>query len=519
MITKILIFLVAVVLLIVIIAVLALRFLRADDSDSFEELPDEPRRPNLEPAQPRGREQLSAAAERTGLRPEPARDQHRARDRQGDRTALLAEERGQPGYRDRDSQSRPARPERRSSPDGGQRPAAAAARASAPNRQADPDSESNSWESLSDVDYWAELAADKPLTATMAAPASRASSRRRSHEPKPEPKQITGGRAPGRGEQPPQLPVRQRQRPQPRTVAASAEPATQNLAALARLSGLPPVSAPRPTQQPGRQHLPAPMAQPSQAPAARVSQPHTRGRPPLPMDDDPLTSPSFPAINASDSRSYRTRRSRSQPAGGSGAGGYSGPAQQVPQYPAGPDSAGMPSAYAGHSGPPPVTQASPPVPAATSTVAGNPYGSFVSQPASYQEAVATAPTASSYGGGYVAGGHQPATQPDPSWYGTGAGYAQVAGNAGGYPLDGGYDGGYYGAASNGAGSNGAGYNSSQYQPAAQQGATYPPGHADPGYAQQGHLAGQYDQRGYPAPDLAHGRDGYQGYPGGHGGGR
>jgi hypothetical protein len=49
---------------------------------------------------------------------------------------------------------------------------------------------------------------------------------------------------------------------------------------------------------------------------------------------------------------------------------------------------------------------------------------------------------------------------------------------------------------------------------------YPGGPPAPagGYG-PGQLAGQYDQRGYGAPELPYGQDGYQGYPGYGGGGR
>ncbi len=49
--------------------------------------------------------------------------------------------------------------------------------------------------------------------------------------------------------------------------------------------------------------------------------------------------------------------------------------------------------------------------------------------------------------------------------------------------------------------------------------TYQGGHAaQPGGHGPGYLAGQYDQRGYGAPEL-YGQDGYQGYTGYGGSGR
>ena len=55
-------------------------------------------------------------------------------------------------------------------------------------------------------------------------------------------------------------------------------------------------------------------------------------RPPVDPDDDPLTSPSFPRIQASDSRSYHNGRADT-PAGGSHAPGrYLAPTQQFTSY-------------------------------------------------------------------------------------------------------------------------------------------------------------------------------------------
>ena len=184
MITTILIVLVAVVVLIVIIAFLALRYLRADDSDTFDDIPDEPRRPRR------------AADPQSG--PLPVGPDRRQRQRAAvtearvaDRSARAADSRGQSGYRDRETGPRPAVPERASSQAGPRRaPAAAAAAASRPARSArldDPDSATNGWDSLSDVDYWAELAADKPqITPTAAGPASAARrAPERSSDPRP----------------------------------------------------------------------------------------------------------------------------------------------------------------------------------------------------------------------------------------------------------------------------------------------------------------------------------------------
>lgn len=202
----------------------------------------------------------------------------------------------------------------------------------------------------------------------------------------------------------------------------------------------------------------------------------------MPMDDDPLTSPSFPAINTSDSRSYRTRRpgaapsgphTSPQPIGGRGSGGFSEPGQQFSPYP---DRPGVPGGYSTQP-----SQALPPVPAAhPSAPVANPYGSYVSAPQpGYGDVAASPLDAGSYGGDYPAG-----QLADGSWYGPGG--ASASGN--GYAAD---------------------YQSVSYPSSAYQGGQAGPG----GHGPQGHVAGQYEQRAYGTPDVAYGQDGYQGYPG------
>jgi hypothetical protein len=257
------------------------------------------------------------------------------------------------------------------------------------------------------------------------------------------------------------------------------------------------------------------------------------------MDDDPLTSPSFPAINTSDSRSYRTRQSGSgQPAlppedprrSGSSAGRFSEPTQQYTQYPPiGDRPASAPNGYPVQppAAQPPAAQAPPPV--------ANPYGSYVSAPVpAYQE-----PSAQLGNGGYD--GYGPGQQGSGvNGYGNPTnGYLPASGpgsNGSSYNGHTGYNGtGYNGTGYNGTGYNGTGYNGSSYngysdngygdngypadyQPAVYPAPTYPAGQApQPAYGQQGHVNGQYDPRVYGPPDLGYGQDGYQGYPG-YGGG-
>ncbi len=546
MINTILIVLVAVVVLIVIIAVLALHFLRADDSDTFDEIPDEPRRSRRTPSDPppAPRELAPAAAERgRPRRSEPTREPWA-----GERPVRPADDHS-PNYRERDTAPRPVAPDRRGSQPGGQRPAAASARPAKPPRPADQDPKSSSWDSLSDVDYWAELSADRPQITPAAAasgPAAPAGAARRSPAAKPDARPAAAARPAMRDENG-QLPRRQRAQsgraaaaPQGRPAEAgqteqldvraargsggySNEPATQSLAALARLGGQPSGSAPRPAgaQRPGTGQRPASgprpaatprpasgqrpatgprQAQPSLpgAPAAQVSQPNGRTRPPVPLDDDPLTSPSFPAVNTSDSRSYRARRSPGgqsgphtgpHPAGGRGAGGngsYGEPTAQFSQYP--------PAAQAPSQ---PIMQ--PPAPVA------NPYGSYVSAPQPpYQDVAAAHPDPASYGNGYTGG-----WQADGTWYaGAASGDAGHGDAATGYlPAP----------AYNGTDQVGNGYAPVDYNTVSYQGAAYQAGPAATGpagnYVPQGNFAGQYDQRSYGSPDLGYGQDGYQAHPG------
>ena len=524
MITTILEVLVAVVVLIVIIAVAALHFLRADDSDTFDDMPEEPRKTRRHPGHPADE---PGPAERQVRRPEPAIQRRTADDRDA----------RQPGY------GKPG--------PGSQRPVPAGARQANAARGAGPDP-ATGWESLSDVDYWTELASDKPVPPPDAQVAT-GKRARRGIEPKADaarPADLSAAR-PDSG----QLSARQRPQSRPGAGAYGAEPATQNLAALARLGDQQPPSQQPPSQQralpsrsgspsrpapaqgagspqpdvppngqrPGRQGIgQRPASGPRPGGASRGAGPRalppalpqsgqgsrSGARPLLPMDDDPLTSPSFPAINTSDSRSYRTRsrsgspssqqpssqQHSSQPTGSHAASlpgtnpGYGEPARQAPGYPASPDrSTSSPNGYpvqpaAASAGHPPAHSAAP---------AANPYGSYVSPPRpTYPEPANGQLDAAAYGTGYAAGQQAVAAA---NWY-SGAdanqanGYLPGQANGNGYPLT----------------DYGAGYPGySGGQPALPAG----------GYGQPGHQ-GPYDQRGYQGPDAAsYGQDGYEAYPG------
>lgn len=281
--------------------------------------------------------------------------------------------------------------------------------------------------------------------------------------------------------------------------------------------------------------------------AAPVSYPGAQGRLPLPLDDDPLTSPSFPAINTSDSRSYRTQQGRGQQSGNSGgysqpppqngnSGGYSQPPPQYPQAPTARFPAaitqGPASQYSGY-------------PATADHSASQP-GGYQNMPAAasrqaagYQQPVSAPPAANTY----VNYGNppQPGYQGTPNGQSTGYGYAgtgsyqdtgqQALPDAAWYSADAvGHDQSHTSAISNGSEYSAndpaaADYRDvSFYAPAAYQGEVYPAafqgggypvaGQPEPAsYAPHGQLAGPYDQRGYSSPEQPYGRDGYQAYPG------
>jgi hypothetical protein len=202
---------------------------------------------------------------------------------------------------------------------------------------------------------------------------------------------------------------------------------------------------------------------------------------PAPLDDDPLTSPSFPAINTSDSRSYRTGRSDTQPGASRSAAAYSDPARQFSPYPEAARGHSAPDGYAVQSAP-----------------AGNPYGSFVTQPAAAPVppdpgyAAYTSqelpggegwyPAANGHGNGSHANGnghHRAPSHEMPSLSPEPAGYLPGANGTNGYDP--------------------ASYRSGQPEAAA--------------YNQPAYPAAQYDQGGYAVQDALYGRESYQGYPG------
>ena len=245
-----------------------------------------------------------------------------------------------------------------------------------------------------------------------------------------------------------------------------------------------------------------------------------------PADDDPLTSPSFPAINASDSRSYRTRRSSTSQPGMAGPSGYPPSSDRISRPDGYPVQSPAPQSSGRHAGPQAAAQSTaPPAPPAPSgTPAANPYGSYVStppasQPNGYPDAPASNRPAADYPG-YPAA--QQAT--GASWY-----PPPAFGNGGpaGTPAADGYlpaaGVGAAGAATGRHTHNGSasGYAGIDYGSLRYDDPPYPDadGAGLIGYAASRQPARQYEQNGYATPDLGYGQDGYPRNPGYGSGGR
>jgi hypothetical protein len=280
-------------------------------------------------------------------------------------------------------------------------------------KRADDDGDwpSTDWDELSDVDYWAQVASDKPLTTT-AQPAGHARQARSGQNRGADARQAPSAR-PGPAPQrdpAPRLPVRGQRRPAAAPQPAMRQPefspapiATSRAQADAGqwLPGAPPgqrpdaragVPQPRPDSlpqprpdllpqprpdllpQPRPDLLPQPRAdspprarpdslphsRPGSRPGSRQAEPSLAvlaglGSPPQPViaDDDPLTSPSFPRIPADDSRSYRNQSAASGPHSRASYDALTGrPADYAPAagQPNGYGSAGQPDSAAGPGG-------------------------------------------------------------------------------------------------------------------------------------------------------------------------
>jgi len=587
MIQTILIVLVAVVVLIVIIAVLALRYLRADDSDSFDDIPDEPR-PARRPAE-QDREMPPAKSERRPRQPEQITEVWAA-----DGPARRPDARVPSGFRDRDTGARPAGPQRAASQTGPRREQLGSRPARASARPDGPDSATSSWDSLSDVDYWAELAADKPEITPAVGGGSAA--RRQGSDPVSDIRPVAG-RPAARGDSD-QLPVRKRHQSRPsqpsRPVGAPSARMTDGgqteqidvraaRAATAHYNGDVPAPGPevlgrhsqprsavsqrssgaqrssggqRPTGPRQGQSAAAQPTYPSRPPAPAPASPfpagngHGRGH----ANDDPLTSPSFPAVDTADSRSYRTRRS-----GGAGqpdtsgqharpAAAQSATSHQFIEYSSAPRRAtSQPDGYpvqsaplqAGTPGQAAVTAAGHESPAAP---AANPYGSYVSQPpppaysdaprrqngsssAGYPETPAPSLATAAYSG-HAVGQHAASA----GWYAGGSAIAPGSPQMAAQPLGQRADGYLPAAGMGGNGLNGSshvrngssarGYAGIDYSSLRYDDLEYPDAaEALPGYRSAGQHGPQYEQQGYGAADPRAGQDAYRGYPGYGTGGR
>lgn len=399
----------------------------------------------------------------------------------------------------------------------------------------DGDWPSNEWDELSDVDYWAELAADKPFTADGPADSRPSRSERRpaaqgtpDREPASRPGRSSDLDATRRLDQPLLPPVgrdRADDRPArdrgddwaarersddltstgPRRAASGRPDRAETARSVPRR---PEPSRPEPAR-------PAPVrSEPARSEPARSEPAAGASRRAVPLDDDPLTSPSFPRIAAEDSRSYRRSRSgtHERPAVRSGAeyaaaptsydqpaGGYSQrTAGGYENAPASPGGSGVPDHYLM-----PAASGSGYPAAGYSAHQSGQYSAGHTSPAGYPTP-AEGPAAGGNGaGGYGHGPSVPASYQTPAADAGGYQQSQPGYPAAASEYDGGqasYGNGSYGNGSAGHDQGPAGYGQS---PAAFGTA---PGSYDAG--QPGHANG--------ADPLGYAGYGSQGQPGGYG---
>ena len=386
--TEIMILLVVVVLLILVVGYFAMRFLRADAHDPFEDAPDDHRRPRDADDDWRGNDRVVPLAARSGRGDRgPAQRPGRGGSARGGRPAGRGDRRPGRDYDQDDREYAGGRDypdDRQSRFDdrdpggrGGQRLPAGSRGGGGPAvgrpgpEQGRPAGRpaaargaggaGTDWDSLSDVDYWAELASDKPLTTT-AQPAGPARPERGPADAPPDPRQDVTSR-PGRpvNAGPPDestalLPRRRNgsagaadSAPLPavasgrggsgnglleggnargrggRSAAPSQSGSSGQSAHRQRDLSAVPYNDSRGllASGPGAAGSGAHGSEQGIAALARLS---TGGSRPAPLDDDPLTSPSFPAVSGDDSRSYRTTgRSDAPLPGPRASGGYPAP--------------------------------------------------------------------------------------------------------------------------------------------------------------------------------------------------
>jgi hypothetical protein len=256
--TKLVLALAVVVVVILVVVIVAVKNMRAEDPDEFSSQDErdiryDRRRPDRQPvrasrgAGPAGRAAVGRQARSesrsggAGRGPGERRDQqrgggygHHVPEDQGYDADQGYDQRAAGAYDDLRSAPVPTGQERRRRSDNGtgHRSDGAPARArSARGRRSEDSSEwdSSEWEKLSDVDYWAELASDKPLTTTAqpAAPhsaAPRNGTQRRSGQDRETEALAVGGPVPGAPRRDPAtgLPVRGPQQPADADLAAAA---------------------------------------------------------------------------------------------------------------------------------------------------------------------------------------------------------------------------------------------------------------------------------------------------------
>ncbi|MGN6794333.1 MAG: hypothetical protein ACTHJW_18265 [Streptosporangiaceae bacterium] len=235
----------------------------------------------------------------------PGRDSRDRTDLRDGRPAASIRHDSDRDERDRRTSTRPnPRPDARkngSKPDDELLPAVKP-RQSKNKRESEGDWPSNEWDELSDVDYWAELASDKPFTAPSSADTPRSERREARAD-----REAKSDRA-ARGERATRLDR------EPRAGREARHDSRAGSEAITKQMSRPP-----------REHdsgiLPA--ARHRDLAADRPAAGRTEPRQAI-ADDDPLTSPSFPRVAADDSRSYRRSRSAASDSRYDGSRGFDG---------------------------------------------------------------------------------------------------------------------------------------------------------------------------------------------------
>ena len=255
-----------------------------------------------------------------------ARDAASARDTAGARNSVSARDplgAGDAGGADRDERDRRSTTRPGTRPDGRKNGAGAddrgdllppvKPRQGRSKKDADGDWPSNEWDELSDVDYWAELASDRPLTTNK--PLTSAAKAAERSRPERTESRLEAAPGPVRGERLDAAAGRESRSKQPGRPARQPDQIRQpDPVRLPDAPIVPPVTrkldvTDRSDELSGPGSRRASLGRTERLQA--VPQPPAQGRESrhaMPADDDPLTSPSFPRIPADDSRSYRRSR-------------------------------------------------------------------------------------------------------------------------------------------------------------------------------------------------------------------